>query len=252
MNEPSEGKQPSTYADFVEHHLPNLFTYVVPILDGEVLNGQNGLGSGVLVNYHGRHIVATAKHCIEVHPRVFLCESRPKQDETVNMRELGIIRADWHISIDIGYLEIEDPQTNEMTADHLCEKQILQGIVHIIGHPETMAYADVANKEINVCGATFGTTLIEETDDFLRFDYPIVGSKFDPAIGKWMPSAFPETPRGFSGGGCFGVIEGNAGHVEYVEYKLLGIQKSWTPQRRCVEVIPIKHLCNLLTKGSLP
>ncbi len=231
------------YAEFSTNYLPDFFNYVVPILNA---NGE--LGSGVLVNCRGRHIVATAKHCIENKPRVFRPTSRIGQNETVSMRQLRILGARLHDMLDIGFLEIEDPDRGEMTADQLREYHITDGMVHIIGYPMVMAQVDWPNSNVEVWCGSFGTTLLKATEEFLKFDYPKVGSKLNPANNEWIPSTFPETPHGFSGGGCFGMTAGAAGHLQVIEYKLVGIQSSWSEVGRWVKVIPIKHLCDLLAQ----
>ena len=57
------------YADFAKNHLPELYQFIVAIAH-EDDEGNESIGSGVLVNLNGRHFVATAKHCIEHDPRV--------------------------------------------------------------------------------------------------------------------------------------------------------------------------------------
>jgi hypothetical protein len=229
------------YAEFAANYLPDLFNYVVPIL-----NGNKELGSGVLVNWQGRHLVATARHCIENKPRVFRPTSRLEQNKNVTTHQLRILRTEWHDTLDIGYLETDDPDAAELGADQLCNDRIADGMAHIVGFPTIMARVDWPNRNISICGGSFSTTLVEETDDFLKFDYPKQGSRYDPATGGWRPSTFPETPHGFSGGGCFGVVSGAAGSIRTVAYKLLGIQASWSSDGRWVKVVPIKHLSDLL------
>ena len=233
----------SVYAEFSANYLPDLFCYVVPIHIGD-----DKLGSGVLVNYQGRHIVATAKHCIENKPRVFVPTVRIGSHETVRTRQLRVIRVELHDELDIGYLEIEDPNCHELQTNQLCQKRIMGGMVHVIGYPSVMAFVDWSSMNFSVCGAAFGTTLIEETDEYLKFDYPKQGSKFDPVQKAWMPSLFPESPHGFSGGGCFGVASSIVRRVQIIEYKLLGIQYAWSEDGRWVKVIPISHLCDLLAR----
>ena len=40
----------------------------------------------------------------------------------------------------------------------------------------------------------------------MTFDYPRIGSKYDPATHTWN-ERFPETPKGFSGGAVFGIVK---------------------------------------------
>jgi hypothetical protein len=229
------------YAEFSAHHLPDLFNYVVPIL-----NGNKELGSGVLVNWHGRHIVATARHCIEKQPRVFRPTSRIEQNKDVRTEEMRILGVELHNTLDIGLLEIEDPERAELSANQICKDRITDGMVHIVGFPTILAYMDWPKRNVSVCGGAFSTTLVEDADDYLKFDYPKQGSRFDPATREWTTSTFPETPHGFSGGGCFGVASAIMGELRVIEYKLLGIQSAWSPDGRWVKVIPVKHLCGLL------
>lgn len=215
------------YVEFSANYLPDLFNYVVPIL-----NANKELGSGVLVNFQGRHIVATARHCIENKPRVFLPVSRIRPDDPTSTQQIRIVRTEFHETLDIGFLEIEDPGGSEVGSHQLCKDRISDKMVHVIGFPSVKAFVDWPNNNVSVLGGSFGTTLLEEADEFLKFDYPKVGGKFDPTQNGWTPSAFPETPEGFSGGGCFSVTVGTTSGVQIIEYKLHGIQCSWSEYGR--------------------
>lgn len=48
------------------------------------------------------------------------------------------------------------------------------------------------------------------------------------------------TPHGFSGGGCFAVMN-TAQPITSVVYRMFGIQACWYPRRRLAEVVPIHH-----------
>jgi len=229
------------YQEFSLRYLPDLSNYVVPIHVGD-----DQIGSGVLVNWCGRHIIATARHCIENQPRAFVPSTRIEQDMQMSTRQIQILQAKSHETLDVGYLEIEDPRTGEIDGSQFHLDRVEDGMVHIIGYPESLAFVDWPKKKFSVCGGAFSTSIVEVADDFMKLDYPEQGWKVEK--DEWVPSRFPDTPRGFSGGGCFAVECRTAGALQIVEYKLLGIQYSWSKNGRWVKVIPIRHLCELLSQ----
>jgi hypothetical protein len=167
---------------------------------------------------------------------------------TTSFRLLHIINRGWHDTLDLGYLEIADPECPELGWDQLCNDQIVGGTVQFVGFPEVLVQAieTVPGKLVDVSLATaaFGTTLKEETDNRMTFHYPRIGRRYEETTGTWCESTFPETPRGFSGGACFGVTK-PPGLIMQVQYKLLAIQYAWN-QRDSVFAVPIKRWCELL------
>lgn len=232
------------YITFSRNYLPDLFNYVVPVVDG------NEIASGVMVNVRGRHFVATAQHCIRHNPRVMRSEVRLEQNRIVQTRALRVIGRGWHDSLDIGYLEVEDAIGPELGWDQLSGKCVVEGAVHIIGYPEVLTQLDMSRKNVSLCVACFGTSVMEQTDEFLKLDYPKEGLKPNDA-GELVKSEFPEHPRGFSGGGCFGVSSSTSDSgIEKIEYHLLGVQYEWHKGERWVKVVPIKRWCDLLTEKA--
>lgn len=231
-------------------HLPHLLRYVVAIMWDPNLQ----LGAGVLVKVQGRHFLATAAHCIKKNPEVRLCTLPVKLTTPVEMRSLRILDAGWHDDpgMDIGYLEISDPESAELGWDQLLQDQAPDGDAHIIGYPTARAQIDFARKVILLGQNTFSTHLIEATATYLKFSYPKYGSKYDADTGTWVPGEFPATPEGFSGGGCFGVSKlPSPGGMDVFEYNLYGIQSSRGEVGRYVKVIPIKQWCDLLISRGL-
>ena len=104
-------------------------------------------------------------------------------------------------------------------------------------------------KDVSLAAGTFATSLKEETDDRMTFGYPKIGMKYDEARGTWHENPFPESPRGFSGGACFGVTK-PPGLITQVQYKLLAIQYAWN-ERDSVFAVPVKRWCELLTERGL-
>ena len=80
----------------------------------------------------------------------------------------------------------------------------------------------------------------------MTFDYPRIGSKYDPATHTWNESVFPETPKGFSGGAVFGIVK-RPGTLPHADYKLLGIDIAWD-QVGAVWAIPIARWRELMIK----
>ena len=95
----------------------------------------------------------------------------------------------------------------------------------------------------------FGTGLRAETEDRMVFDFPKTGMKYDTNTGQRSPAPFPKTPKGFSGGGCFGVVKTGESVVQ-VGYKLLGIQYAWD-KMESVFAVAIKRWCELVTAKGM-
>lgn len=239
------------YHEFYTLHLPHLISYVVPVLQSK--NGRVEIGSGVLVNVKGRHFVATAKHCIDADVRAIQSTNPLQHSGTTSARPLHILNRGWHDTLDLGYLEIADPECVELGWDQLCNDQIVSGTVQFVGYPEVLV--EVSNTvpgkliDVSIAAGTFGTTLKEETDDRMTFNYPRNGRRYEEATRTWCESPFPETPKGFSGGACFGVSK-PPGLIMQVQYKLLAIQFAWN-QCDSVFAVPVKRWCELLTQHGL-
>jgi hypothetical protein len=251
------GKQMDESHEFHSLHLPHLINYVVAVM--QTKNGKLEIGSGVLVKAGKRHFIATAKHCIDGQKvNAIRSESFERLQRTgvSGTKELRIIQTGWHENddLDLGFLEITDPECAEMGWDQLSNDKIVGGMAQVVGYPEvlTISVQTIPGKltDVSLCAGTFGTTLTEETEDRMTFDYPKVGTKYDPASRTWRDSEFPKTPRGFSGGAIFGVAK-PPGFITQVEYKLLGIQFAWNESRRVVLATPIKRWKELLEAREL-
>lgn len=234
-------------AEFNNLYLPDLLRFVVAIF-----SRSGELGSGVLVNVGGRHLVATAAHCIDNHPQVMICTSPVNVHRPVEMRGVRVLDTVRHPNedIDIGYLEIEDPRSSELGWGQLGLGAV-GSEVHVVGYPTSHAKVDHASQVLTVGQNAFQTGVIEATPEYLKFHYPKQGWSYDAATGKWVSSPFPATPKGFSGGGCFCVYKHSTGPLEVVEYRLFGIQSCWLESGRYVKAVPIKQWCDLVVTCGL-
>lgn len=236
--------------EFYTVHLPHLVSYVVPVLQSTKRGIE--VASGVLVNAGGRHFVATAKHCIDANVRV-VRSTNPLQPAGTTCRPLHINGRGWHDTLDLGYLEIADPECAELCWDQLCNDRIASGLVQFVGYPEVLVKPILTSQgkltDVSLAVGTFGTSLKNETDDRMAFDYPKIGMKYDEATGTWYENPFPNSPRGFSGGACFAVAKPH-GLIRQVQYKLLAIQYAWN-ERDSVFAVPVKRWCELLTERGL-
>jgi hypothetical protein len=235
------------HPEFREHYLADLINYVTPILQKEPLE----LGSGVLINVQGRHFIATAAHCIDRVHRAIISEGRMRQSGTTEGRDLRILRKRAHPTLDLGYLEIEDPRCGEVAWDQLCDHPPTDGIVHIAGYPITMVESETPLRQISIAAGVFSTSLVEDAPEYLKFAYPKEGHKYNEKTKTWSPSPFPETPKGFSGGGCFAVVGSIANGVQVRSYQLYAIQVSWDRAKRSVTAIPVRHWCDLLRADGI-
>ena len=135
------------YLEFYSLHLPHLINYVVPVL--QLKNGNIEIGSGVLVRASGRHFIATAKHCIDAKVRAVrsIAPLQPREACNIPSRELQVLRKGWHDTLDLGYLEIADPECAELRWDQLCDNWIVGGMVRFVGYPEVLTQPVVTQSE---------------------------------------------------------------------------------------------------------
>ncbi len=228
------------YEEFVNVHNPNLFNYVVLIIHENVDAGEENVGSGVMVGMDGRHFIATAAHCMKRNPRVIINDDFyvATNGKIVVNHPVRILRRWSHPDLDIGFLEVGKSLGTEMGEGQLFSGPILGGFLHVVGHPTSRIEVNEPQKEITLVKSVFSTVITERTDDSLKLEYPKTGFRFEG--DQWIEEPFIETPKGFSGGGCFGVSN-EGGDVSVIGYKLVGIQSAWHPTERWVEVVPIRH-----------
>jgi hypothetical protein len=232
------------YTDVEKRYLPDLYRFIVPIAhEGD--DGTECIGSGVLVNLSGRHFIATAKHCIQHDPRVIhsgfiMVENQAgTQARLATDRPIRILKRGWHPTLDVGFLEVGEAIVPEMREDQLCFAKLTAGSVFVVGHPVCKIERCRERREFILNRCSFGTRVLEATDDCWKLEYPIAGLR--AANGEWLQGeAFPDA-KGFSGGGCFGISKTVRAGLEVIEYSLSGIQSSWHKGERWVKVIPIKQ-----------
>jgi hypothetical protein len=238
------------YADFEKKHLPNLYKFVIAIAH-EDEHGKESLGSGVLINLNDRHFIATARHCIERNPRlihdsfVMLGDRDRKNLRFQTDRSIPILKKDWHPRLDVGFLEIARTPGAAMTRDQLCFGKPVSGLLHVIGHPTSKLEWSDDKGELILNRCSFGTKKREIDDDLLKLEYPREGLRLDN--GQWLKGQeFPD-PKGFSGGGCFGVTKSFRADLQIIEYSLLGIQYAWNTVD-AVKVVPIRRWFDLVER----
>jgi len=241
----------AAYDEFYGQHLPNLFRFVVGIAH-ENQYDESCIGSGVLVNLNGRHVVATAGHCIKRNPRIFYGETIMEEDKDGNpcfphASRVRILKKDIHPTLDVGYLEIERPPEMEMTQDQLSFATPTGGAIHIIGHPSSRIEIDVTRREVIISRCNIATTVVEITDSYMKLDYPVDAVRYENSAFT-KGHQFPDAP-GLSGGGCFGVTKTQSAGLDLVEYKLLAIPYQWHPAQRWLKAVPIKHWFDHATKS---
>lgn len=230
------------YKEVETRYLPDLYQFIVPI--AHVGEDGESIGSGVFINLKGRHFIATAKHCIQQDPRVIhsrfimLDNEAGTQPRFETGRPMQILNRGWHPTLDVGFLEIEEALAPEMTEDQLCFAKLTAGSVFVVGHPVCRIERFRERRELILNRCSFGTRVLEATDDYWKLEYPIAGLRAEN--GEWRGEPFPDA-NGFSGGGCFGISKTRRAGLEVVEYRLLGIQFSWHKEERWVKVAPIKQ-----------
>lgn len=230
------------YEELERVHIPNISEYILAIAHKNEDSGEESIGTGVMIGFRGHHLVATAAHCIKNNPRVIHSENFGINDagDFITSPIVNIIQTWSHSHLDIGFLQIKEPLGSEMSEDQLCSDQIKEGLRYIIGYPVCRIETNELLKEKIFVKSIFGSTVTDQTDNYIRLSYPENGVRFEN--GQWVEKPFFESPRGFSGGGCFGINVTDSCILQEIRYKLFGIQSSWHPSERWVEVIPIRHL----------
>jgi hypothetical protein len=219
------------HEEFADTHLLKLKQYCVMVAHRDEF-GDEKIGSGVLVKVCGRHLVATAAHCIKDDPRVIpgdgfcLIEKR----RFVSDRPVRILHRRWHDTLDIGFLELESACGTELETDHLCSERIVGGSVYVIGNPASAAQVFAEKASIIVHRCCIGILPIEQTSDLLKFSYDQMGVR-QGIENEWKEEAVPDAP-GLSGGGIFGVANPSYGSILSIQYKLFGIQYAWPSMER--------------------
>ena len=243
------------YLDLTKNHLPNLYKYVIPIAHEDRDSGEEQVGSAVLVNISGRHLIISAKHCLVRNPRVVVDgEFTLFKGKLSPKREVSIIRKECHATLDIGFIEVTTAEGAELSQEQLYVKPILkiEGGIHIIGHPVVKSNFDITNGQpVVITRTAFQTEFIDGDETSFRLKYPKEGIRYDVNLRDWVTEPFIQRPDGFSGGGCFGVRH-VSGPLDQIDYLLFGIQVSWHSGKRWVKVIPINQFWNLFNELDGP
>jgi hypothetical protein len=233
------------YTEVEKRLLPDLYKFVVAIAH-ENEDGDECLGSGVLVNLEGRHFIATAKHVMERNPRVMHRDFIMVNDRLGTDNPIKILKSELHSLLDVGFLEIEVPPSSEITQDQICFQSPSAGCVWVIGHPACRFQRIQERREFIITRCSFSTTIREVTNDYWKLHYSVDSVR--PENGAWVKGPPMLDVPGFSGGGCFGITKTVREGLEVIEYKLLGIQCSWHKGERWVKVVPIRHWFDKVTQ----
>ncbi len=89
---------------------------------------------------------------------------------------------------------------------------------------------------------------MKQTKKVLKLSYPKVGIKYNPDRKELEPVALPTSPKGMSGGPCFGVAKRQHAVVESIQYNLVGIQYEWHQGERWMKAVRIKQWRKLIAK----
>jgi hypothetical protein len=99
---------------------------------------------------------------------------------------------------------------------------------------------------VRLTGCELATTIVARSPTELTLDYPPDGIAYFQDRNEWAKERFPRSPKGFSGGGIFGIMKTKKGDLDIVQYWLVGIQYCWNSQKRCVKAVPMRHWCELV------
>jgi hypothetical protein len=221
-------------------HYRHLFSYVILIEHEDEDNGAESVGAGVLVGIGGRHFIATAAHCVRRNPRVMRDEMWDEANRNLVPRRDGrILRTVCHPTLDLAFLEVSEALRPEMSEGQLAlTPPGSDWALHVVGYP-VRSRAKYEQLKLNVIAKrVFVSSIAEQSDDYIRLRYPIMGQRLKG--DHMVDHPFIETPHGFSGGGCFG-ITATPNEITGIRYRLIGIQACWFPGKRTVEVVPVRH-----------
>ena len=229
------------YREHETVHNPELFKYVVMIAHEDEDTEAECIGSGVLIGWQGRHLIASAAHCIRRNPRVLRgSDFYLRTDGRMGTSPPVRILTKWlHPTLDIGCLVVDEALGSELSQDQLLCGQVLSGPLHIIGYPACRIETNERLKEKTLVKSVFTTEIMEQNDDSIKLYYPEIGYRVEDE--RWLPEPYIEKPNGFSGGGCFGITS-QTSELRVIGYRLVGIQCSWRESERWVKVVPIKYL----------
>ena len=171
----------SIYWEHQKLHYPEMYKYVVMIAHENEDTGVESVGSGVNVRWGGRHLIATAAHCIRRNPRVM------REDKFYEGRDgrfaasppVRIIQRWTHPDLDIGFLEIGEALGEEMNEGQLFFGHIPNVPVHIIGYPVCRLQVDEQLKEKTLVKSVFATEVYEQTDSYVKLYYPVHGYRVE-------------------------------------------------------------------------
>jgi hypothetical protein len=231
-------------ADFEANHIPNLYRYSV-LIAHENEDGTESIGSGTTISINGRHFIATAAHCMVHNPRIiadstfsFVGDERLESDRLIRPIAAAVDELR-----DIGYLELSEAFQPELSEHNCDSSKILEGTIHVIGHP--VAGVERGAISLSIKRRSFGSNVIEQTDDLIRLAYQTEGRMLDDAKKK-LVSVPIDDPHGFSGGGCFGIAMREVAGIQVVEYKMVALQTSWSRSKRWINTVPIRRWIELV------
>jgi hypothetical protein len=206
--------------------------HTIPLLHRS--NGRLGMGSGVLVDIRDRRFVATAFHCVD-HAVVLTEDVLIPHDNTSPPARIPILNCGGDPDIDIGFLEIDRRSVVRTAHEHypctLDQFYIGTGIppesiIHICGWPEYGGRRIGPNVIERTLEGLIAKCLGADTT-FLRFQFSGAAGKWNDR-DEWIVKPTP-SPRGFSGGGCWGITKAKDGdlYAPTKTTKLLAIQSEW-------------------------
>lgn len=240
----SDGYTAKDHLEFGETHLQALKRYVV-IIAHKDKKGEECIGSGVSVCIGGKHLVATARHCIEHDPRLLPDNGGWLINDLFHVPKWPrIVDRRWHDALDIAFIELESGCDLELQEGHLSSQKIIGGSVYVIGHPVSRLRRLPERQEVHIDRCCIGITPIEQTADVLKFEYERDGVR-QVTEHEWHTEKIPDAP-GLSGGGVFGVANPSTGEILSIQCKLFGIKYEWHEGERRINAVPIQRWLELV------
>jgi hypothetical protein len=225
-----------------------VFTYTVPIKKNADSHDDE-IGSGVLIDFGGTLLVASAAHCIKDEPTVL------ENDFSIpTEREIKILRRGIHPSLDIGFMELQRNKASailnrgECSLESFCLEPLPdKGMVHMVGFPDDARQFD--KRSLTIVRKGFGTELMRPEGEHFFFSYPEMGWTWDWDNNGYVQAPFDETPCGYSGSGCWGFVQPKLGELFTPEkhIRLYAIQCAWKRDERYVKCVPIASWLTLVS-----
>jgi hypothetical protein len=207
-------------------------------------NGDQAMGSGVLIDIQNRRFVATAHHCTD--EAVILTDGIIiPRDGSMPAPLIPILNKGSNPALDIAFLELPQTCTIKTAREHrpctidqfyIGNKVPPDSIIHLLGWPQYRAKRLGPN---DISRTLEGQMVKFKNADNSRLTFHFAGKAGTwDATGNWTVQDTP-SPHGYSGGGCWAITKAKDDEVyaPTKTTKLLAIQTHWDTVGVCTATL---------------